>query len=399
MNAIGGYQDGKVLMTINAPQFIRSLLGLSKNQKLQTQSESPIATAPRTRPAITVIPSDDPLVAYFLHTPGVTDVSRLDMDSPALTQLRQQNYHLVVPLVSQGEVIGLLNLGERRSEQEYSKDDLHLLDMLASQVTPALRVAQLVKQRQKEVVERERMRQELQLGRHIQQTLLPKEAPHLPGWEVAIHYQPAREVGGDFYDFMPLPDGRMVFVVGDVTDKGVPAALVMTTTRAILRGAARRMLSPGQALARSNELILPEIPAQMFITCLYGILDPQTGRIQYANAGHNLPCIRIKQDVTELYATGMPLGLLPGMVYEEKEAILPPDGCMLLYSDGLVEAHNAQYDMFGFPRLRSLVGQLSENPETAICSLMEELNTFTGPDWSQEDDITLVSLHRLGPEG
>jgi serine phosphatase RsbU (regulator of sigma subunit) len=296
-------------------------------------------------------------------------------------------------------VIGLLNLGERRSEQEYSKDDLHLLDMLASQVTPALRVAQLVKQRQKEVVERERMRQELQLGRHIQQTLLPKEAPHLPGWEVAIHYQPAREVGGDFYDFMPLPDGRMVFVVGDVTDKGVPAALVMTTTRAILRGAARRMLSPGQALARSNELILPEIPAQMFITCLYGILDPQTGRIQYANAGHNLPCIRIKQDVTELYATGMPLGLLPGMVYEEKEAILPPDGCMLLYSDGLVEAHNAQYDMFGFPRLRSLVGQLSENPETAICSLMEELNTFTGPDWSQEDDITLVSLHRLGPEG
>jgi serine phosphatase RsbU (regulator of sigma subunit) len=191
----------------------------------------------------------------------------------------------------------------------------------------------------------------------------------------------------------------MVFVVGDVTDKGVPAALVMTTTRAILRGAARRMLSPGQALARSNELILPEIPAQMFITCLYGILDPQTGRIQYANAGHNLPCIRIKQEVTELYATGMPLGLLPGMVYEEKEAILPPDGCMLLYSDGLVEAHNAQYDMFGFPRLRSLVGQLSQDPETAICSLMEELNTFTGPDWSQEDDITLLSLHRLGAEG
>jgi serine phosphatase RsbU (regulator of sigma subunit) len=385
-------------MAINAPQFIRSLLRRNNSSKSQARNEPEIAPEPRTRPPITMIPRDDPLVKYFLQTPGVTEISRLEMESPALDQLRQENYHLVVPLISHGEVIGLLNLGERCSEQEYSKDDLHLLNILASQVSPALRVAQLVKQRQKEVIEGERMRQELQLGRHIQQTLLPKEPPHLPGWEIAIYYQPAREVGGDFYDFMPLPDGRMVFVVGDVTDKGVPAALVMSSTRAILRGAARRMLSPGAALARSNDLILPEIPPQMFITCLYGILEPTTGRIQYANAGHNLPCIRDNQDVVELHATGMPLGLLPGMVYEEKEAILPPGGSMLLYSDGLVEAHNARYDMFGFPRLRSLVGQMPVNPETAIRCLIDELNTFTGPDWSQEDDITLLSLHRFGPE-
>ncbi len=387
------------MMATNVLKLVRRLLGRNNNQKPQAHLEFAIATAAlHPRPAITTIPKGDPLVEYFLHAPGVTEISRLKMDSPALDQLRQVNYRLVVPLISQGEVIGLLNLGERRSEQEYSKDDLHLLNMLASQVSPALRVAQLVKQRQKEVIDRERMRQELQLGRHIQQTLLPKEPPQLPGWEIAIHYQPAREVGGDFYDFMPLPDGRIVFVVGDVTDKGVPAALVMSTTRAILRGTARQMLSPGAALAHSNDLILPEIPPQMFITCLYGILEPITGRIQYANAGHNLPCIRNNQEVEELHAKGMPLGLLPGMVYEEKEAVLPPGGCMLLYSDGLVEAHNAQYDMFGFPRLRSLVGKLSPNPEVAIRCLMEELNSFTGPNWSQEDDITLLSLHHLGPE-
>ena len=217
----------------------------------------------------------------------------------------------------------------------------------------------------------------------------------IPGFEIAGKTYPAVETSGDFYDFMPLPDGRVVFVVGDVTDKGVPAALVMTTTRAILRGAARRMLSPGEALARSNELLLPEIPQQMFVTCLYGILDPKTGHIEYANAGHNLPCMRDRNGVMELYATGMPLGLLPDMVYEEKEAILPPGGCMLLYSDGLVEAHNPQEDMFGFQRLRSLVGELSDDPVAALVCLMDELDAFTGPQWNQEDDITLLSFHRL----
>ncbi len=386
------------MMAINPSKLFQGIFRRDNDQESSAVPESWMEAAVRKPPVIPTIPADDPLIAYFLQSPGATEINRLELDSPALDRLRQENYQLIMPLISQGEVIGLLNIGERRSEQEYSKDDVHLLEMLSSQVSPALRVAQLVQQRQKEVVERERVRQELQLARHIQQTLLPKEPPDLPGWEIAVHYQPAREVGGDFYDFMPLPDGRIVFVVGDVTDKGVPAALVMTTTRAILRGAARRMLSPGLALARSNELLLPEIPAQMFVTCLYGILDPRTGRIEYANAGHNLPCTRSAQGVTELYATGMPLGLLPGMVYEEKEATLPSGGCMLLYSDGLVEAHNSQNAMFGFPRLRSLVGQLAEDPATAIGCLMDELNAFTGPNWSQEDDITLLSFHRLEPE-
>src|SRR5690242_7287114 len=129
----------------------------------------------------------------------------------------------------------------------------------------------------------------MRIARLIQQTLLPKELPALPGWNVAAYYQPARAVGGDFYDFLALGDGQLGMVIGDVTDKGVPAALVMATTRSILRTAAQGETSPGHVLQQANNLLCPDIPPKMFVTCLYAILDPEPGRIRYANAGHDLP--------------------------------------------------------------------------------------------------------------
>ncbi|MFQ6102447.1 MAG: PP2C family protein-serine/threonine phosphatase [Anaerolineae bacterium] len=210
---------------------------------------------------------------------------------------------------------------------------------------------------------------------------------------MAAYYQPARAVGGDFYDFVEFSDGRLGLIVGDVTDKGVPAAMVMATTRAILRGAAERLVSPGQVLERVNELLCPDIPLNMFVTCLYTLLDPASGRLQYANAGHNLPCRRSKDGIDELRATGMPLGLMPGMTYEEKETTLAPGESILLYSDGLVEAHDPQREMFGFPRLRGL---LASHPGGAalIDFLLDKLAEFTGAEWEQEDDVTFVTLER-----
>jgi serine phosphatase RsbU (regulator of sigma subunit) len=260
---------------------------------------------------------------------------------------------MVVPLVSQGQLIGLLNLGKRLSEQEYSIYDYKLLENLASQAALAVRMAQLVRQQQVETQVRERLEQELRIARLIQQTLLPKEAPRLPGWQVATFYQPGSAVGGDFYDFLIFPDGLVGLVIGDVTDKGIPAALVMATTRSILRAAAERLVLPGQVLERANELLHADIPPRMFVTCLYALLDPASGRLRYANAGHDLPYRCRPGSAEELRATGMPLGLMPSMRYEEKETILAPGDTMLLYSDGLVEAHNPQRDMFGFPRLRA----------------------------------------------
>ncbi len=235
----------------------------------------------------------------------------------------------------------------------------------------------------------------MRVARLIQQTLLPKDLPALPGWQLAAYYQPARAVGGDFYDFLSFEDGRLGIVIGDVTDKGVPAALLMATTRSILRSVAQTEASPGKVLEQTNNLLIPDMPAKMFVTCLYAILDTSTGWLRYANAGQDQPYQRHAGGVSELWATGMPLGLMPDMHYEEKETILAQGESVLFYSDGLVEAHNPGHEMFGFPRLQALLGEHPDNV-TIIDLLLNELAAFTGPRWEQEDDVTLVTLQRSG---
>ena len=241
---------------------------------------------------------------------------------------------------------------------------------------------------------RQRYEQELRVARGIQQALLPKEVPTLEGWEVTSYYQPAKEVGGDFYDFFELHDGRLGLVVGDATGHGIPAALVMAAARSMLRAVAQASASPGDVLSRANDPLVMDIPPNMFVTCLYAVLDPESGHLVYANAGHDLPYLRRRSsDAVELRARGMPLGLMPGMSYEEKEVVLEKGESVLFYSDGLVEAHDPQRIMFGFPKLRALVADHSEQ-ESLVDSLLEELCSFTGEGWEQEDDITLLTLRR-----
>jgi serine phosphatase RsbU (regulator of sigma subunit) len=241
---------------------------------------------------------------------------------------------------------------------------------------------------------RQSIEQELRMARHIQQALLPKDLPQLDGWEVTAYYRPAREVGGDFYDFLELEDGRLGLIVGDATGKGMPAALVMATARSMLRAVSQASDSPGEVLQRANDALFTDIPPNMFVTCLYTILDPESGRLRYANAGHDLPYRRYGGDAEELRARGMPLGLMPGMGYEEKEIVLGKGESVLFYSDGLVEAHDPHYEMFGFPRLRALVGEHSSADGSLVDRLLKELYSFTGEGWEQEDDITLVTLQR-----
>src|SRR5918998_789651 len=177
---------------------------------------------------------------------------------------------------------------------------------------------------EQERIERERVDQELKVARRIQQASLPSEVPELEGWQISPYYQPAREVGGDFYDFHLLSEDRLGVVVGDATGKGVPAALVMSTTCGMLQLAARALESPspGKVLAQVNETLFARIPSNMFVTCFYAILDSKSGSLRYANAGHDLPYLRRRNaDAVELRARGMPLGLMPGMSYEEKEIV------------------------------------------------------------------------------
>jgi serine phosphatase RsbU (regulator of sigma subunit)/anti-sigma regulatory factor (Ser/Thr protein kinase) len=356
----------------------------------QSEVEAAAAAVQTETPAIDIAPND-PVLAYFQSSPEPVHVDLLKIDSPGVQALRDAGVKVVVPLVTQGELIGLLNLGERLSEQEYSADDRKLLENLAGQAAPALRVAQLVREQEAEVRRRERYEQEMRVAQLIQQNFLPKELPSKPGWDVNAFYRPAREVGGDFYDFVDLPDGRLGVIVGDVTDKGVPAALVMASTRSVLRSSAQRLVEPGRVLERVNEMISQDMPPNMFVTCLYGVLEPATGTFRFANAGHNLPCVQTDDGAVEVRATGMPLGLLGGMTYEENEVVVAPGRTLLLYSDALPEAHGPDGDMFGFPKLVEVAGTSGDQ---AIDVLLTELDTFTGPGWEQEDDITLVSLTR-----
>jgi predicted ester cyclase len=251
---------------------------------------------------------------------------------------------------------------------------------------------------EQERIERELIEQEMRVARRIQHASLPKEVPTLEGWQISPFYQPAREVGGDFYDFHLLSERRLGLLVGDATGKGVPAALVMSTTCGMLQLAAQALdsISPGEVLAQVNETLFERVPPNMFVTCFYAILDPKSASLRYANAGHDLPYLHHSGDCEELRARGMPLGLMPGMSYEEKEIELDVGEDVFFYSDGLVEAHDPKGEMFGFPRLRALLAEHGEQRALGDF-LLEELYSFVGDGWEQEDDITLLTLERPHP--
>jgi serine phosphatase RsbU (regulator of sigma subunit) len=300
-----------------------------------------------------------------------------------------------------------LGIMQEMSERMRNSEDATIRDLQEKnrQLAAAYRELQAA---QAQIIEKEKLEHELSMARRIQSSILPKETPVLDGWKITAHWQPARAVSGDFYDFIPFPKGKWGLVIGDVTDKGVPAALVMATTRSVIRSTAlsaaaltqnwspvaERLVSPGEILTRVNNLLYEDMPSNMFVTCLFAVLDPATGRLRFSNAGHNLPCLRTPKATVELRATGMPLGLMPDMNYEEKEAYVVPGSLALFYSDGLVEAHNPQREMYGVPRLqKNLAG--SPGGASLIKELLTSLADFTGPRWEQEDDVTLMTLERV----
>ena len=347
------------------------------------------------RPLDAGIATNDPLLVYLAglkSTQGV-ELENLKLTSPALDALRAQGIRMIAPLFAGGALTSIIALDDRRSDQEYTSDDHQLLGTVMQRTQPALRVAQLAQTQRVEAEKRGRIEEELRVARVIQETLLPKEMPKHDGWQIAAFWQPAREVSGDFYDFIPLSDGRLAIIEADVTGKGVPAALVVATTRALLRSVAEQSSDPGAVLKRVNERLCPDIPPNMFVTCWLGVLDTASGQLLYANAGHNPPCLHSAAGTSELRATGMPLGLMDDMEYVVKTAELAPGDRVVIYSDGLVEAHAADGSMFGFPRLRELIGASSADADV-IAILREQLEAHVGANWEPEDDVTLLTLER-----
>jgi ketosteroid isomerase-like protein len=295
-----------------------------------------------------------------------------------------------------GELMGVAPSGR---ELAFMPFFIHRIEggKIAEEWAPSMGLSELLRTQrlEQEISERARIEQELRVARRIQQASLPEEVPTLDRWEISPLYRPAREVGGDLYDFHLLSEGRLGVVIGDATGKGVPAALVMSTSCGMLQLAAQELdsSSPGEVLSRVNETLFARIPSSMFVTCFYAVLEPESATLRYANAGHNLPYLWHGGAAEELRARGMPLGLMPGMHYEEKEIVLQEGDSALLYTDGLVEAHDPQREMFGFPRLQALIAEHAE--ETSLGEyLLKELYSFVGEGWEQEDDITLLTLRR-----
>jgi sigma-B regulation protein RsbU (phosphoserine phosphatase) len=277
-----------------------------------------------------------------------------------------------------------LNTRLRRSEANTVRD-LQIKNQALTQAYLDLQQAQ------SDLVEKEKLEHELEIAREIQESILPKQIPVLPGWQITAYWQPARAVSGDFYDFIPYPDGRLGLLIADATGKGVPAALVMAVTCSILRTVVGSETSPGAILEQVNNFVCLYMPPKMFVTCLYVLLDPDSGRVRFANAGHNLAIKVAHGTVQELRATGMPLGLLPEMTYEENEVYVEPGSGLLMYTDGIVEAHNSNREMFGTPRLQTCLAETPLKPDV-VDHLLSHLVEFTGPDWEQEDDVTFIIL-------
>jgi serine phosphatase RsbU (regulator of sigma subunit)/putative methionine-R-sulfoxide reductase with GAF domain len=301
-------------------------------------------------------------------------------------------FQMALPLVSRGATLGIMGVGCTDPTRRLSQRWLGFLGGIAGQAAMAVENARL----QREAAERERMEQELEMAQRIQVSFLPESCPLLPGWDLASIWRSARQVGGDFYDFIPLPDGRLGLVIADVADKGVPAALFMALSRTLVRTVAIDGRSPAAAIARANDLIVADARSDLFVTLFYAILEPRSGAIAYVNAGHVPPLLVRAADgaMEELRLSAMALGVLPDIEVEEERVCLDPGDALVLATDGIVEAFDAGRQMFGWDRLAEVAcAHRRESAEALAEAIDQAVALFVG-DAAQSDDLTLLVAKR-----
>jgi len=294
---------------------------------------------------------------------------------------------VTVPLKVGERITGVAQVINRLDNKPFDQDDLELFIALCSLAAIAIENAKM----HKSLMEKQRLVKDLEFARTVQESFLPQTTPSIAGYQFSAHYTPAQEVGGDFYDFIQLDRNHTGIVIGDVSGKGVPAALYMAKLGSDLRTLAFTQKDPATALERLNDLLAERSRRGMFATLLYIELDSQTGRLSIANAGH-LPLIIKKTDgsVKKLStAGGSPLGILAGMKFGQETASLDPGDIVILYTDGIIEAMNAREELYGYERFEALIRRAPSFPDGLLSSIIEDVNRFTGLS-PQHDDMTMV---------
>lgn len=277
--------------------------------------------------------------------------------------------------------------------QSYARN---LLLILAIGIAlPALGATLLVRAQNAETLERERLDQERRVAALIQQRVLPRALPMLPGWSLAVYHRPVNTPGQDFYDALLLEDGQLMLVAGHVVEEGLAAGHILSTTRAALRSAARQQLTPAEALQSSNSLLCPEMQIDRCVTLVYALLDAWGGRLRVANAGFNPPWLDDGTAEGGVPVTGTPLGVAPDTIYQECQVFLQPGQCVIFYSDGLINARNVSGETFGLSRVQTLVDEQHCDPEALVDAVESKLQRFLEKGGALPDDVTILALQRL----
>jgi serine phosphatase RsbU (regulator of sigma subunit)/putative methionine-R-sulfoxide reductase with GAF domain len=297
------------------------------------------------------------------------------------------------PLKIKFEFFGVMVIKETSEARRFRQKRVEILNGIAHQLAMSIQNEVL----QVETVARERLDYEFQLARQIQQTFLPEHMPEFDQWGLAAYWRPARQVGGDFYDVIKLPGGRLGLIIADVSDKGIPAALFMAVTRTLLRAVILEVSSPSEVLQRINDLLIPENQQGMFVTIVYAVLSLETGKLTYANAGHNPPFLILSknQKIESLERTGMALGIVENTKIDECVIELQSDDCLLLYTDGLTEANSQDQDLYGDERLRNVFMENHQSSaKNIVKSIEESVFDFMGTILPI-DDLTMLVIKRL----
>lgn len=300
---------------------------------------------------------------------------------------------LSVPLLCKGKLIGVLNLFNKKEKGdkngEFFQNDQRLLSIIASQSAQVIENARLYEQEQQLF----QIEQEVKTARTIQERLLPKEAPVIPGFEVAGVSYSAKNVGGDYFDFVELDDQRWVIALGDVSGKGIPASLLMASVQATLRNQALTTDTLVECVAKSNQYLYQTTESTKFVTLFCGILDAKAQSFNYVNAGHNFPLYLDKNgSIQNLETGGLMLGIVPEAAFEDAAVKFQPGEIIVIYSDGVTEAENQLEDMFGEKRLaKALQDYKHESANAIMTRIYQQVKEFEGQD-KQDDDITLVVI-------